>query len=115
MFKLKTATILVLTILAALMLAVTASGAEAADRQITTTVDNVTVNTDKNGNEYVRVIAALDYQLNGVKYSKSVPIMGFGKVGQQMKNLKEGDVLNAIVSETEYRGRTSCSVITLLE
>jgi len=87
----------------------------ANDRQISTTVSKVTVSTDKNGNEYVRVIGTLDYELNGVNYQKSVPIMGFGAVASEMKNLKQGDSLNAIVSETNYKGRTSCSVITLLD
>ena len=77
------------------------------------TQDAIT-NMDKNGNPYTRLIVNQKAKLQGVEYEIGVACMAFGDLSEKVANLKEGDVLKAIVSEREYQGRTSLTILKLL-
>ena len=89
--------------------------ANAADKLIDTTVDSVTIATDKNGNEYVRMIVTEDRSLNGVAYKRSLPVMAFGDTVSEAKSLKAGDQLKAVVSVREFQGRESYTILGLTD
>jgi len=79
------------------------------------TVQSVTQATDKNGSPYVRAIVGLEKKLSGVSYTDSVPFMFFGPSAQQGESLEAGAVLKCIAKPREYQGRTSYTVLKLLE
>jgi len=106
--------VLVVVIAMAIMLTVTTQ-IYAKDVMLESKIQNVTVNLDKNGNEYVRVIIEKQKELNGVAYTIGVPVMAFGDIVNQARNLIEGDSLKAICSAGEYKGRTSYTLLAIIE
>ena len=86
----------------------------AADVVIKSKIQSITTALDKNGNEYVRIIVNEARKLQGVEYSTGVAVMAFRLHVDAVKHLKEGDTLNAICSEREYKGRTSYTILKLL-
>lgn len=81
--------------------------AQASDQMLNARIDQVTVATDRNGNEYVRLVVLEPKTLEGVSYVAGTPVMCFGSTAAQAKNLKKGDMLEAIVTPREYQGRSS--------
>ncbi len=103
--KFWTRTAKILTVLTVLL---TIAGiATAGDLVINQEISEVKILKDKNGSEYVRAIIQENRQLAGVSYSAGVPVMFFGALTPQAKNLKKGDVLKAVVHGQEYKGRLS--------
>ena len=89
--------------------------AVAAEKIIDTTADQVTVALDKNGNEYVRVIVSEPKTLQGISYTAQTAVMCFGSTVEEAKTLQEGDPIKAIVSEQEWKGRTSYTLVQLIK
>ncbi len=90
---------LTIAIIAVLMIVVTGTAwAEILNHKI----ESVTVATDKNGNEYVRIIIAVEKTESGVTYSVGMPAMVFSSTGAETMNaakaLKAGDTLKAAAS-----------------
>ena len=106
--------LLVTLVILAIMLSAT-NHVYAKDVMLESKIQNVTVNLDKNGNEYVRVIIEKQKELNGVAYTIGVPVMAFGDIVNQARNLIEGDSLKAICSAGEYKGRTSYTLLAIIE
>jgi hypothetical protein len=98
-------------ILAIMILFVSVSGAVAADKMLTATIDSVTVANDKNGAEYVRLIVLEPKDSDGVTYVTGTPVMCFGSLADQAKALKKGDKLRAVVQESEYQGKNSYTLL----
>lgn len=91
----------------------------AAEEMKTFTVDKLVTAMDKNGNEYCRFIAHEEKMLNGVKYTVGVPVMTFSGTTPQafdtISKLSNGDSVKAIVQAKEYKGRTSYTVLAIVQ
>jgi len=86
----------------------------AADKVLTAKIQSVTQAVDRNGAPYTRVIVAEQRSLNGVAYEAGIPAMAFGHVAKDAAGLKEGGTIKAIVSEREFNGRTSYTIMAVL-
>jgi len=109
------ASLFVMAVVMAFCLTLVVGAANAADKIISTTIDQSVTAIDKNGAEYVRLIINEDRTLQGVKYQMGVPVMAFGSLVEKAKAFQPGDTLKAIVSSKEYKGNTSYSVIAFLD
>jgi saccharopine dehydrogenase-like NADP-dependent oxidoreductase len=89
--------------------------AMAADQLITAAVSNVKIAKDRNGAEYVRLMVETPKELNGVQYTTGSPAMAFGQLVAKAKTVKAGQTIKMIVSEKDFNGRTSYTVIKFLE
>lgn len=87
----------------------------AAEVQLQTTADSVTVSLDKNGSEYVRVIISETKNLNGVEYERTLPLMFFGNMVPAGKAIQAGDAINCIASYREFQGRSSYTALKMIE
>jgi hypothetical protein len=90
--------------------------AMAKDLLINAEITDVVLDKDVNGNDFARIIVKEQKTMNGVKYEKGTPCMAFiGTVGEAgiatAKALKPGMNLRAVVSEREYQGRTSYTIL----
>jgi cell division protein FtsL len=88
---------------------------QAAEVLIDTEIQQMTVEKDKNGEEYIRFIIQEDRSLNGIAYTADVVTMAFGSAVEKAKTLKEGDTLRAIASTNEYQGRLNYSILQIIE
>jgi len=86
----------------------------AEDVILNTTIDSVTAAIDKNGDEYVRVIIVEDRVLQGVSYTATVPLMFFGEMAAQAKDLKKGQAIRVLANKKEYKGNHSYMARQLL-
>ncbi len=89
--------------------------AMAADEIMSFKATSVVNAKDKNGNPYTRVIAEVQAQLNGVSYTKGVPVMFFSPAADKASAIKNGQTVKAIVQKGEYRGRDSYQGVAVLE
>lgn len=99
---------------AMLMMAVAAVDGIAADKMLKATATDVVQATGRNGANYTRVIIQEKRRLNGIEYEAGVPVMFFGAMAEKGSTLEIGSDFKAIVSEREYRGSKSYTVIQLL-
>lgn len=96
----------------ALMLVLPAFGAE---RVVDLPITNKVTTLDRNGNEYTRLIVTESKTIQGVSYDMGVPAMAFGSVNEGAKALEIGDNLKAIIGDRQFNGRSSMTIIKLLE
>ena len=108
------ASLIVIVALVANLLAFTVALA-APDRIIDSKVQTATVAKDKNGAEYVRLIVEDKRSLNGLEYTASVPAMCFGTVVDQAKPIRAGQTAKLVVSESEFQGKKSYTVLHIVE
>ena len=85
-----------------------------ADKIISLEVASVTTNVDKNGAPYARVICNEKRSLQGTEYETGIAIMAFRDLVDPVSKLVKGSVLKAIVSEREFQGRKSYTILKLL-
>ena len=85
-----------------------------ADKVIDATIDSVTTQLDKNGNEYTRIVVMETKKLQGVEYESGTPAMAFGSLNADVKDMVVGGNLKAVVATREYQGRTSYTIKALL-
>ena len=85
-----------------------------ADKVISLEVESVTTNVDKNGTAYVRVICNEKRSLQGTEYETGIAVMAFRDLVEPVSKMVKGSVLKAVVSEREYQGRKSYTVLKLL-
>jgi len=78
-------------------------------------VKQVVEKIDKNGNPYKRIIFSKEASLNGVKYNRSEMLMVFSDTIDMVADLQPGDQLKCIASTGEYRGRTSYTLLAVIE
>ena len=97
------------------IIATTNSPSFAEDMLLKAEVQEVSVATDKNGKEYVRIIVAEDKELNGIKYTVGVPVMCFGATVGQAKQVTPGETLTCIADKGEYRGNTSYTLRAVIK
>jgi hypothetical protein len=109
-----TRTLLVLALIMIIGLAF-ANMASAQEVVLDTKIEQMAVQKDKNGNEYVRFIIKEVRTLNGIDYEAEVVTMAFGGTVADAKELKTGDTLKAIASVNEYQGRKNYSLIQILQ
>jgi len=107
-------TTLVATLVFALSICLSLN-AFAADQLLTAKVSAVKVAKDKNGSEYVRLMVESPRELNGISYVTATPAMAFGSEVAKAKTVKPGQTLKLIVSEREYQGRTSLTILKIVE
>jgi hypothetical protein len=108
------ASIIVIIAMFAILFAVGTVNA-APDRIIDSKVQTATVAKDKNGAEYVRLIVEDKRSLNGLEYVASVPAMCFGTTVDQAKPIRAGQTAKLVVSESEYQGKKSYTVLHIVE
>ena len=116
MKHLKFNTLVIVSLMAILTICFT-STSFAADKIIDTKIKTMTIQNDKNGNEYCRFIITEEKELSGVKYSADTIVMAFGAdlVAQvKSKQLSDGAQLKAIVAQNEYRGRINYNLIAFV-
>ena len=99
----------------AVFVLITATTAAAQDKFLTAKVTKVTMNKDKNGNEYVRLSVETPKTLNGVSYTTTTAAMAFGDLVAKAKTLKPDTTLKMIVSEREFKGNASYTIIKFVE
>lgn len=87
----------------------------AVDKILTAKIDSVVQAKDKNGSPYTRVIVLEKKSLQGVEYESGVPAMAFGSVAPKAAALKAGGTLKAVVSEREFNGRSSYTILSILQ
>jgi hypothetical protein len=87
---------------------------QASDVVINAKIDSVTAAVDKNGNDYIRFIVNETRTIQGVNYEVGVAVMAFGGVVKAARSLKDGDILKAICSQREYKGKKSYTILKLL-
>ena len=104
-----------IAIVIAIAVIFTATLAVAQDKLVTTKVSKVTVAKDKNGNEYVRLSVESPKELNGVAYTTTESAMAFGDMVAKAKTVKAGATVKMIVSEREFQGRQSYTVLKIME
>ena len=85
-----------------------------ADKIINLEVASVTTNVDKNGVAYARVICNEKRSLQGTEYVTGIAVMAFREMVDPVSKLVKGSVLKAIVSEREFQGRKSYTILKLL-
>lgn len=108
--------IIFLVIAAVAMLALNmASEALAADQMKSWVIKEASTKIDKNGQEYVRFIVEEVRQLNGVEYTKTMPVMAFRNTVDQAKTFAAGDTLKAIVKSNDYRGNESYVILAFVK
>jgi hypothetical protein len=103
-----------MAILIAVSIVLAASFSFAADTVLDVQIESAVSKLDKNGNEYVRFIVPIQATLNGIKYTKTVPVMAFSNMAEDAKKLKAGDQLRAICSVREYQGRESYTILAFI-
>uniref|UniRef100_A0A6M3KXI9 Uncharacterized protein n=1 Tax=viral metagenome TaxID=1070528 RepID=A0A6M3KXI9_9ZZZZ len=87
----------------------------AEDKIITAKIQSVVQAKDRNGNAYTRVIVEEPKELQGVKYVAGVPAMAFGATAGPASALKAGGILKAVVSEREFNGRSSYTILSIIQ
>ena len=99
-----------------LIIALCAAPVLAAETELRTTIDSVTVALDKNQRQYVRlIISEQRTSVSGIPYTKTLPVMVFGEaLVETAKGLKKGDALNAIAELNDYKGRESYNVLAFI-
>ena len=99
-----------------IMCGVMAHPALAEDQILTAKVQSIENKLDKNGNQYCRIFIEEQKSISGIEYKTSTAVMGFGaSLVEQMKNIKKGDTIKAVVASNEYKGRTSYNVLALIQ
>jgi len=104
-----------IAIVALIVLGLFTPFAFAADKLIAAPVSSVKVAKDKNGNEYVKLTVDTPKELNGVQYAIGTSAMAFGPMVAKAKTVKAGQTVRMIVSEKEYLGRTSYTILKFVE
>jgi hypothetical protein len=100
----------------ALFMAMVITPAFGADKIMETPIKQMSVQKDKNGDEYVRFIVTEPQTLSGVTYDKEFVVTGFGAdIVLAAQDYKPGDTLKAVVSGSEYQGRTYYNVLQFIE
>jgi hypothetical protein len=92
-----------------------ASVVAAQDKMVSLKVNKVTVAKDKTGNEYVGLSVENPKELNGVAYTTSTSAMVFGDGVAKAKTVKQGQTVKMIVSEREFKGNSSYTVLKIVE
>ncbi len=87
---------------------------QAADKTINLEIDELKFALDRNESPYARAIVTDEFELDGVKYTKSVAVMAFGE-GNLLEDFKKGDTLHGIVEVTEYQGRINYRLLSVIE
>ena len=89
--------------------------ASAKDLMLESEISSISIQPDKNGNDYGRIFIEETRELNGVDYKASVAVMCFGSTVEAARNYSKGDSFKAVVSTNEYRGRLNYSVIQFVK
>jgi hypothetical protein len=101
-------TIIILVTCTILLMA--ANPALAADLLLDRPIDSLTFQPDKNGQMYGRAIVTMEFDLDGHKYTKGVPVMAFGEKTDILRSYNPGDQLRAVVSQRDYNGAQSYTI-----
>lgn len=100
----------VMILTAMMVLMVSIGMAAAGDLMIDKPIDSITFLPDKNGNTFGRAIVQMDFETEGVKYSKGVPVMAYAEKVDILRSYSAGDQLRVIASPRVYQGRTSYTI-----
>jgi len=101
-------------LIAMLIVGLLAPVAIAKEVSLNVTITDMVERQDKNGNDYVRFIAQMPKELQGVSYEVGVPIMAFGQIVEKAKTYKVGDTLKCIAKYREFESRESYTILAFL-
>ena len=100
--------------IAMLIIGLLAPVAMAKEVALDVVITDMVEKQDKNGNDYVRFIAQVSKELQGVSYEVGVPIMAFGGNVEKAKTYKVGDSLKCIAKYREFEARESYTILAYL-
>lgn len=83
----------------------------AAEESLTFKPSSVTVQKDRSGAEYVRMIYGETKQINGIKYSTGASVNAYRDNVTTAKQIKAGDTVTCIVSKKDYNGTVYYTVL----
>ena len=109
----KKLTVAVFTIFTAII--ITATISHAADKLIDLKVSKVISKIDKNGDDYKIIIVKVPKTLNGQRYMSSMAVMAFSDTIDLVDSVIVGEQLKAIVNLRQYQGRTSATLLAMIE
>ena len=89
--------------------------AHAEDTVLSVPIKSVIEKIDKNGQPYKRLIVSITASLNGIKYNRSVPLMVFSDMLDQVAEVKAGDQIKCIASVNDYKGRVSYTLQAIID
>ena len=93
----------------------TATISHAADKLIDLKVSKVISKIDKNGDDYKIIIVKVPKTLNGQRYMSSMAVMAFSDTIDLVDAVVVGEQLKAIVNLRQYQGRTSATLLAMIE
>ena len=92
-----------------------ATGASAGERILSAEVTDSVMGVDKNGNAYIRLIFSETHKIGSVSYEVGIPAMCFGGQLNAASEIKTGDTIKAVVQDREFEGRSSYTILKILE
>lgn len=98
-----------------LMLLMAVSVAIGAEEIVKGEITSVTQATDKNGEDYTRLIVKFARTLEGTEYEVELPVMAFGSLAGPAAQKNQGDILNAICQKRIFNERESFTIVALLD
>lgn len=98
----------------ALIIGLTISMVHAVDIVLKVQITDMVEKVDKNGNPYVRFIAQVTRELQGITYETGVPIMAFGGAVEKAREYKIGDTLECIAKYREFGSRESYTILAYM-
>jgi hypothetical protein len=101
--------------IAAIAIAIFANAAFAKDIIVNSKIDNIVQAISKNGSPYCRITIQEQRELEGVKYTAPVTVMVFGDMVPQVEKLQKGMPFKAVVSEGEYKGNRSLTLVAIIK
>ena len=98
----------------ALIIGLTISVVHAIEVVLKVEITDMVEKVDKNGNSYVRFIAQIDRELDGIQYQTGVPIMAFGGAVEKARTYAVGDTLECIAKYREWNSRESYTILAFM-
>lgn len=78
-------------------------------------VSSMADSVDKNGSPFKRVGFAQKASLNGIAYEKTVLMMSFSDTLSLLETVKIGDSIKVIANKSDYKGRDSYTLISVVK
>jgi hypothetical protein len=94
---------------------IAADQALAEDVIIDATVQSSVTKPDKNGSMYTRIIVPENRELQGKKYTVSVPVMFFGELANEAQSINPGDNIKVIAQSRVYKGNISYTALAFIK
>lgn len=98
----------------AIMATVLLANAQALEQVIELTPINITVELDKNGNQYARLTAKIEDKIGNETFTVKRLFIAFGDAYECLRYTEEGMPFRAVVQRREYKERISYVIISVI-